>query len=168
MLCAGWKKAYIVALLGGWRLREEVFVVERNDRIIEAIVKRGEQFWKQHVETGIPPAQSEPGDVELFKRIVRVPEKKAEVPADLIEEWDTAKKAAKAKDDEVKALFAKILLHLKDAEGADMPDGRMLTYFEQNGQRKTDFDALKKKYPDAYAETVTQPRHRFARITKGE
>ncbi len=69
MLCTGWERAYIAVLLGKWGLTEEMYVVERNEQIINAIIERGEQFWNDNVLLKIAPEDSEPGNIELFKRI---------------------------------------------------------------------------------------------------
>ena len=166
MLCTGFNKAYVVALLGGFRLHEEIYVVERNEKIITAIVDRGEQFWNEHVLTGIPPEQNEPGDVSLFKRIVRVPKTFADVPDEVIADWEETRAARIEAEKAEKAVFAEVLEHLGDAEGAHMNDGRTFTYFEQNGADKIDRKAFKQNYPETYAAVTTPNQFRVARIKK--
>jgi putative phage-type endonuclease len=166
MLCANLDRAYIAALLGGFRLREEIFIVDRDERIINAIIETGEKFWRDHVLTGIPPEQSQPGNVDLFKRIVRVPDTYAEVPDDIIAAWEAHKRMATEMKKATDVAFAEVLKHLGDAEGAHMADGRTLTYFEQNGAARINRTELKEVYPAVY-EAVTSPnRYRVARIKK--
>jgi len=166
MLCSGFNKAFVVVLLGGFRLHEEIYVVERNDKIIQAIIDRGEQFWNDHVLTGIPPEQNEPGDVSVFKRIVRVPEKMADVSDEDVLAWEYAKTDLIRAKKKVKGLFAEVLKQLGDAEGAALLDGRTFTYFEQNGADKIDRKALKQNYPETYAAVTTPNQFRVPRIKK--
>ena len=166
MLCTGLKKAYVVALLGGFRLHEEIFEIDRDERIIKAITDRGTQFWNDHVLTGIRPPQNEPGSLDMFKRIIRVPETFAEVPDDVINLWSEERQARLDAEKAEKAAFAVVLEHLGDAEGAHLEDGRTFTYFEQAGADKLDRKELKQVYPAAYDAVSTPNRYRVARIKK--
>ncbi len=166
MLCTGFDKAYVVALLGGFRLHEEIFVIERSEKIIAAIITAGEDFWNNHVLTGIPPAHTEPGNIEVFKRIIRQPETFAEVPPHAFIEWEESKRQANLYKKLAETNLANILKHLGDAEGAHMDDGRTFTYFSQKGADKLDLKTLEQTYPEVYAAIATPSRHRVARIKK--
>lgn len=87
-----------------------------------------------------------------------------EAPASLIQQWEAAKVKRNGADADVDNLFARILLHLREAEGAELPDGRIFTYPEENGQRKTDYVRLQMEYPDAYKNCVTQGTRRMPRL----
>lgn len=165
-LCTGWSKAWVPALLGKFGLQEEMYVVECNKDIINAIIKAGLDFWNNHVIPKIPPEQTEAGNVELFKRIIRQPETFAEIDGALLTKWEQSKQARLDAEKSEKAAWADVLLQLGDAEGAYMPDGRMLTYFKQKGADIIDRDALKTKYADVYKEVAKENTYRVARLKK--
>lgn len=168
MLCTGWNKAIIVVLMGRWGLREELYYVRRNEKIIKAIIERGEQFWNNHVLTKTPPPDAEPGDIRIFKKIVRHPKTVADVPTELIHDWEFVRSERLESEKKEKALFAEILKHLGDAEGAQLNDGRLFTYFKQRGADSIDRKALKEQYPDVYAAVAKESFHRTPRIRKAE
>ncbi len=165
MLCTGWNKAHIAVLLGRWGLTEEMFVIERNEDIIKAIINRGEQFWNDYVLTEKAPPDSELGSIDSFKFIKRIPGKYAEVPLSVLQIWDNARQdrldAEKAEE------VAKLILikGLGDAEGAKWSKGRELTYFQQKSN-KVSVDLLKTKYPDVYLNVFKEGKHRVLRIRK--
>ncbi len=157
MLCTGWNFAWVAAMLWG---DERLYKVWRNERIIEAIVKRGEQWWNDYVLTRTPPPDSEPGDLRLFKRIVREPETIADVPAELIEAWDIARQERLEKDKEEKTALSEVLKYLGDSEGSHLPDGRIFTYFKQKGADIIDVKLLKTQYPHVYNEVARENLYR--------
>ena len=165
MLCTGWKKAHIVVLLGKWGLREEMYVVERDEKIIEAIIERGEQFWNDYVLTKTPPPDSEPGRVNVFKCILRVPDKYAPVSVDTIRAWDDARQAyldaGKAKDN----ALATLLAELGDAEGAHYTNEKEFTFFESS-RKGIDSKRLKLEFPVVYAALEKITVSRTARLRK--
>jgi len=167
MLCTGFSKAHIVVLLGKWGLTEEMYLVERNEDIIQAIITRGTQFWNDYVLTKTPPPETEAGHVETFKRIVRVPEKFAEVDSGIVFKWETWRQARLDAEKQEKEAFAKLLTFMGDAEGAYLNDGRMLTYFKQKGADVINRQKLLTEYPDVYHAVAQENRYRVARLKKG-
>jgi hypothetical protein len=87
-----------------------------------------------------------------------------QAPASLINQWEAVKAKRNGADRDVDEVFAKVLLHLGDAEGAALPSGQLFTYLEENGQRKVDFDSWKMEFPEQYARFVTQGTRRMPRI----
>jgi len=85
-LCTGWKKAYVAALLGKFGIQEKLYTIERNETIINAIVERATQFRNENIIPRIPPPESEVGNIEIFKRIVRQPDKFADFDSGFIYE----------------------------------------------------------------------------------
>jgi len=166
MLCTGWKRAHVAVLLGKWGLAEEMYVVERNEKIIEAIVRRGEQFWNDYVLTKTPPPETEPGDIQVFKRIRRVPAKYAEIDPALVTVWEEARKARLEAEKREKAALAELLKHLGDAEGARLDDGREFTYFRQKGADVIDRKKLKTQFPGIYEKVARENYYRVPRLSK--
>lgn len=166
MLCTGWNKAHIVVLLGKFGLREEMYVVERNEEIIRAIIERGTQFWNDYVLNKKAPPDAEPGNIQLFKKIIRTPEKYATVDSLLIEKWEQTKKERLDKEKEEKGFFAQILAQLGDAEASPINEERELTYFLQKGRDIVDTKRLENEYPDIYKKLARENHYRVARIRK--
>ncbi|HDY87804.1 MAG TPA: hypothetical protein ENH82_06755 [bacterium] len=165
MLCTGWNIAHIAVLLGRWGLTEEMYVIERNEDIINAIIERGEQFWNDYVLTKKPPADSELGRIDSFKYIKRVPEKYADMDMKLIIDWELNKQERLDAEKREKAAFVELLTQLGDAEGVHLNDGREFTYFKQTSNR-VDTKRFKAEYPDIYNIVLKESSHRVARIRK--
>ena len=166
MLCTGWEKAHIVVLIGKFPLTEEMYSVERNESIISSIIERGEQFWQDHVLKKIPPEETESGNIQIFKRIVRVPNKYAEVDPNIIKAWDNAREERLLAQKEEKAALTVLLNKLGDAEGAKISNEKEFTYFSQKGKDNLDLKKLRVEYPEVYAHIATESSHRVARIRK--
>jgi len=167
MLCTGWKKAHIAVLLGKWGLTEEMYLVERNETIITAIIERGEQFWNDHVLTKTPPPKGEVGNIEIFKRIVRQPASFAEVDSNTVYEWMRLRQERLTVEKDERSIFAEILLHLGDAEGVKLNNGSIFTYFQQTAHR-VDTKLLKAEYPTVYDAVLKESKSRVASIRKGK
>jgi hypothetical protein len=122
------------------------------------------EWWNDHVLAQIPPGD-EPPPLEVIKRLER--KQGLYVPADaetvaMIKTWDILKQTKNDSENEAEEMLRGILSRLGEAEGFSLPDGRLFKYPEQNGSRRCDLDVLQQKYPEAYQETVTQPKHRTA------
>jgi len=167
MLCSGFQRAHIAVLLGKWGLTEEMYLVERNEEIINAIIARGTQFWNDFVLTKTLPPATEAGHIETFKRIVRVPEKFAEVESGKVFQWELRKQVRLDAEKQEKEAFAELLTLLGDAEGVHLDDGRLFTYFKQKGADVIDRKRLQAEYPDVYQAVTRENSYRVARIKKG-
>lgn len=165
MLCSGMKKAHIVVLMGKWGLTEEMYVVERHEDIIKAIIDRGEQFWNDHVLTKTPPPDSEPGNINLFKKIERVPNKYADMDSALIVKWEELRQERLAAEKFEKAALANVLLNLGDAEAVNIDAEREFTYFTQQ-RKRLDGKRVKEKYPDVYEQCLKVSTFPVAKIRK--
>lgn len=161
MLCTGWDHAYVAAMIQG---EETLYELHRDERIIEAIIRRGEDFWNNNVLTKTPPLDCEPADLDILKRVRRIPEKYADIDTELVTTWDTARANRLEAEKREDAAFATLLTYIGDAEGVRLPDGREFTYFKQSGRDKIDMKRLKAEHPDIYAAISTPSEHRVARI----
>lgn len=167
MLCTGWTTAYVVVLRSLFgRLDESLYVVKRDERIIDAIIARGKLFWNNYVLRKLPPPDSEPGDIRIYKRITREPAKYADIPLDVIGAWENTNRARINAEKAEEEAFSRLLEALGDAEGARIDGERELTYFEQNAAPKIDFTRLKTEWPDVYAAISAPNTCRVARIRK--
>ncbi len=161
MLCTGWDHAYVAAMIQG---EECLYEVTRDERIIAAIIRRGEEFWNENVYPKVPPADCEPADLDILKRIRRIPETYADIDTELVTAWETAKANRLEAEKAETTAFAEVLMAVGDAEGVMLPDGREFTYFKQRGADKVDMKRLKTEWPDVYAAISKPNEYRVARI----
>jgi len=161
MLCTGWGRAYVAAMIQG---EECLYEVTRDERIIAAIIRRGEEFWNENVYPKVPPADCEPADLDILKRIRRIPETYADIDTELVTAWETAKANRLEAEKAETTAFAEVLMAVGDAEGVMLPDGREFTYFKQRGADKVDMKRLKTEWPDVYAAISKPNEYRVARI----
>ncbi len=151
----------------GFRPEFRMYRVNRDPEFFEACVApQAVEWWNDHIVQQIPPGD-EPPPLDVIKRLER--KQGVYVPADertvaLIETWDSVRQNKNQSEKDAESLLRDILARLGDAEGFSLPNGQTFKYPEQNGQRRCDLDTLQQKYPDAYKETVTQPKHRTARL----
>jgi predicted phage-related endonuclease len=98
--------------------------------------------------------------------VVRQPETWAEVPDELILDWDSKRLARIEAEKAEKEALSRVLTPLKDAEGVQMQSGQILTYFEQT-RSGIDQNTLKLEYPEIYSKVQTQFTYRVPRIKQG-
>lgn len=165
MACTGFHRIHVPVLTGKFGLKRELYVVERNDKLIEIILAKGRDFWLNHVVPRIPPDVSTPPSIELLRRIKREPGTWAEVDEAVIDAYLTARDAYLAADKANDAAKATLIAKLGDAEGARHPYG-IVTYFSQKGKDKIDLDLLRSKYPDVYREISKPATNRVLRFKK--
>lgn len=126
------KKAWLPVLLPGYRsLQFRTYVVERDDSLVNNLVELGQNFWNEHVATGLRPEPFEP-KMELIKRVRREPASIADVPDDLIADWLQANRARLDAEKLEETAQKRLLGALGNAEAGESPSGRFVTYFEQS------------------------------------
>jgi predicted phage-related endonuclease len=163
MLCTGWDEAVVAAMIQG---DEKLFKVYRDEEIINRIIEQGLHYWHNYILPKVMPEETLPGNIEMFKRIVRQPEKLAEVDNNLILKWEAMKQARLEMEKAEEKAFGEVLVKLGDAEGVNLTDGRQFTYFKQT-RSSIDSKKLKAEYPDVYSACQKENSYRVARITKG-
>lgn len=149
MHCSGLDAAYIVAARGNFGIQEVVYVVERHDAIIKAILERAEEVYDKYIIPKRLPEQGEPASLSTLKRITRQAEKYADLDPAVILKWDELRQQRLDKEKEEKAALEELLTTLGDAEAARLGDGREFTYFQQT-RANIDSKKLKSLYPEIY------------------
>lgn len=129
LACLGseWGVCHYPALLGGVGLR--MYHVERDEESIGYLEEILGKFHRDYILGGVPPDDSIP-TMDVVKRILRMPSKIVQVPADLITKWNDAKEAAKVASGELDIAKATLIAALGDAEAGESEAGGV-TYFEQ-------------------------------------
>lgn len=170
-------------------IAHRLYVVRRNDALIEEIMAACGDFWERYVGPAKVALADEPDQatrfdiirhfapddtpppISVLKRLGRQPDSVTEWGIEEMALWSmreklkTAAKRLKEMDDSV---TARILASLGTCEGAMLPDGRMVTYLEQRSAPSVDHALMKAKYPEAHEECVTQGHHRTLRIKKAK
>ena len=155
----------IGVLLGRNGLKRALYHVERNNAIIDSIIKKAETFWHSYVETKIQPPLEEfgLGSLDIIKRVQRQPQTWADVPVDYVIQWEAVRAARLAAEKVEEEAQKRMLTPLADAEGAQLPDGRILTYFP-TVKKILDQKTLKSSYPDIYESLLKDSVSRTPRI----
>ena len=159
---------HIVVLMGKMGLKRELYYVDRNEQIIQAIIQKGEYFWRDFILTKQSPPEGEfgLGSIDIIKRVIRQPETWAEIPDALILDWDAKRVARLDAEKAEKEALSRVLTPLGDAEGVRMADGRILSYFPTT---KTILDQakLKAEHPSIYQACLKESVSRTPRIKGG-
>ena len=145
------QRVHVVVLIGRMGIRRELYCVNRNEQIIQAIIQKGESFWRDFVLTKQQPPEDQfgLGNIEIIKHIKRSPQTWAEVDEALILDWDTKRQTRLDAEKAEKKAEERMLTPLKDAEGVRLFDGRVLEYYKV-AKQILDQKKLKAEQPDLY------------------
>lgn len=150
-----------------FRFVSPVPIVKRNDEFLEELRIAAHEFW-EYVRKDERPPDAVP-HLESLKRMKREPNmvlSLGDEAAALWGKYEALGVRAKGIERDLEEYKQQILATLGDAEGARLPDGRLITFMEQNSPRHCDIDRLQVLSPDLYSQLVTQGKHRVLRIKK--
>lgn len=160
------ERVWVAALIVRFRPEFRLYKIERHPQLIAQIVKRCTEFWQAHVAPRRPP-DGAVAPIEILRTMRREPESVVTLPTmDLVARYEGAKAAVASAEDERDDAQAALIAALGTAEGARLPDGRLLTYLLQQ-RRSTDTEALARQHPDIAAQFEKTSEYRTLRITKG-
>jgi putative phage-type endonuclease len=132
LVCSDSELAHLYALLGGRGIVR--YRVPRDEECARAIVDSAGRWWQRHIVQGIEPDRGNAVPLEVVKRLKRVPQKVITFGDDgmaAVSTWELAKARKAAAERECEEAQAELLLMLGEAEHAELPDGRTLSYYEQ-------------------------------------
>lgn len=125
-------RVHVAVAIASYSLERRLYVVERHDALIDAIVDAGVRFWHDYVLAGVCPPDVLP-KLDTLKALVRVPDKVVEVPKALVMELDRARAARSFVNRQVEQVEAAMLTALDDAEAGDYGDkDKWVTCFRVN------------------------------------
>lgn len=131
MYVADLERVHVVAAIARYSLDWCLFLVERNEPLIDVIVDADVRFWNEYVLPGVCPPDVLPA-LDTLKALVRVADKVVKVPKALVKELDRARAARSFVDGQVKQVEAAMLKALGDAEAGDYGDkDKWVTCFRQ-------------------------------------
>jgi putative phage-type endonuclease len=150
---------YVPVFVGGRGF--VMYVVNRDQELINLCLDKAYNFWTKHVIPRIPP--NEPIPVKLARYVPREEGKAVDIPQNLIDEWLTAKAEVAYAEEHEETAKEKIHKILAEA-GAEVgnADGGTLTYYATVSNR-IDTKALKAEMPDVAEKYNTKSTSRTLR-----
>ena len=130
--CESLRVAWVPVLIGNYGLRRGLYRVDRDDAIVNGVAEQCRQFWHEHVEKRVPPEGTSP-NLDLLKRIRREPGSSVYLEdADVFRvNWQQyCRQQATRWEKAAKYADAQLIARLGSTEGANLPDGRIVTYLE--------------------------------------
>ena len=152
MFVADLSKIWVPCLMPDHALRFKLYVVERDDMLIDSIVSRCTSFWEDNVMAGEPPEDTVPAP-RTIQRMKRVPEKVTTVSDRFIEEWKVSKSELKVAKDKERDSRMRMLEQLGDAEVGKF-NGGVLNY--------------RKRERKAYVKNVSASTYRTLELREGD
>lgn len=129
MLCAGTDVGHLAAFLGGRGFT--MYRVPRSPRLADFIKERLDDWWIRHVVADVAPEHDPVAAAEVYRRIIRTPEKVVTVDPALVSAFETDREALRSAKKQAEASEAILIAALGDAEAADFGDGsRRVTFYE--------------------------------------
>ena len=125
---------WMPALIGGVGLR--LYRIERNERLIAAIVAALSRFYEKHILKRVPPEDSLPCE-EILRQLPRVPGKVVSLPASLKAAYDEARAAVRTAQERLDQAATMVKAALGDAEGGKFEDGSLCTYMVETRRSYT-------------------------------
>ena len=166
MAVMGYERMYLAVLVLGKAFYH--FVIERSEEEINALLENEVEFWKQHVENGIPP---EPDGSESAAAAIRAMQGESSRPEALklmmqyeadLAHLNALNGQIKALQQEAEAIRQALMLALGEAESGES-EQYVLSYRPRN-RVNVDLAALREKYPQAYKECSKNIQHRALKI----
>lgn len=166
MAVAGWDRVHFAVLHG--RNPDFGCVLERDDRDIEFMVERAEEFWADHVAAGVPP------DIDGSEATARalaevypghVPGDRVDISelVDVVAEWRAAADARREAEAAEKAAKNRLLAEIADAELGTVDDVPVVSCRKQT-RHDIDRERLRQDHPDLYREYETTTEFRVLRL----
>ena len=143
-----------------------MFVVPFDREVASMILDGVQSFWKDHVEAHVPPPIVP--TLDTIKRIHRMAGEVVDLGDDearLLGNYESHKWDEKASHEQKSAYQSSLLSCLGDAEAARLPDGRMVTYYQQT-RKSIDREKLKTEHPDVFEEVQKTSTYRVMRVKK--
>ncbi len=151
-----------------WGLRQELYEVPRDDKILGDLLDYITKWWDDHVVKREPPENITPS-LEVLKRVRREPESVIDLSTHpeidkLVFEWQQAGLHKKEAEEEQEEAKAEIVTLLGTAEAGMLADGRLLTYLDQSFGPKVRAKDLQLERPDVFKQYGHESRGRVLRI----
>lgn len=165
------EKVYVpLAVPSYYGVDRRLYLVPRDDELIEQIVTFGCRWWTEHVECKLPPDESDVPPLYVLKALER--RAGAQIKLDdkyiaLADDDDRLKGEIKALKTERESVRRDLIHGLGDAEIGLLSDGRKVTY---QGHEVSQFmlDAFRSKHPELGAKFTERKTQRTLYMKKGQ
>lgn len=151
---------HVPAIIGGRGF--VMYHIQFDKELAEIIYDRLRTFWEM-VSNHTPPENIVP-NIEIVKRLRRLPQTVVDVPDELVERWLRAKDAKKELTEIEEKAQAAVLAAMGTSEGGKYKDG-LVTYYEQT-RRDLDKELLEVDHPEIIEKYTKVTKYRVARIKK--
>lgn len=149
-------------LIGGDDFR--VYRVERDEEIITAMRAREVEFWRNHIEAGLPPEPTTASDViGMFSKDSGLSVEATHEIVDALNQLRDAKAVIKEHEPIVEELEARLKLFMRDAAVLTVAGNPMATWKSQTSSR-FDQSAFKVAHPDLFEQFKKTGESRVFRL----
>lgn len=164
-------KVYVaLATPSYYAVERRLYVVPRDDKLIQTIVDFGMKWWSEHVEAKVPPNGEGVPPLYVLKALDRRQGAQIRLPQEAVEWADERaklKERIKLLEADVEDVSAKLIHALGDAEIGLLPDRRKVTYHNYESNR-FDTKRFRLDKPDIAAEYMNKSSHRTLYVKKGK
>lgn len=115
MFVTGIERVWVPCLMPDYVLAFKLYVVDRDQDIINRLVEQCADFWGKHVLAGVPPAETAPAP-QTIQRMKRVPDKVVPIDDQLVFDYQAALSVQREASKKLKSAKMKMLESLGDAE----------------------------------------------------
>jgi predicted phage-related endonuclease len=162
---------HVAVMVGTSDYRQFTVYRDGADRpVYDLVVDEVGRFRAEHIVAEVaPPVSDDEGD--LLNRMYpdaagnkALDLEEAATAREALDNYRAAHRAAAPLLAAKKAAATRLMAIIGDAASAIDGDRELYSYPEKNGARRTDLERLLERFPDAYAECVTQPTQRVLRV----
>ncbi len=169
MAVTGAKAWWMAVLIGGQKFIYKR--IERDDELIQQLIKIERDFWENHVVPGIPPElDGSPASTELVKRMYpRATLPKIDLPSqakELIEELEIVKSELKVIEERKDEIENKLKQMLGEHEEGRI--GNTVVLWKNIESKRIDTNRLKKEKPDIYEQYLKISNYRKFDVRKAK
>lgn len=167
MICAGSQVAYVARLLSKFGFSFSMYRVPLNRDLAVELLRRADDFWTNHVQTGVPPeiTPTNMPSLDLLAMVDRE-DRAVTIPDHVVESYvalnEACKAAEKAKDD-AKAVLLAALGTAERGVGAGMQVRHGLV-----STSRFDAKAFEAAHPDTFNLFKRESGYRTLRVTKAK
>jgi len=162
-------KVYVaLATPSYYAVDRRLYIVQRDDELIEQIVEFGRQWWQEHVLAKQPPNGEGVPPLYVLKTLERRQGAQIRLPEEAVA-WANRRTELK---EQIKSLTAEVvvedtrLIHaLTDAEIGLLPDGRKVTYHSYESNR-FDTKRFKLEHPELAPDYTNKSSYRTLYVKK--
>ena len=134
LACTGFEYIIVGVWIASYGIDRRHYVIKRNQKIIDDIIRVGEWWWNKHVIPKVPPKDSPLPIPKTFSRIPKVEGKIVDISFDVWGKRETAQEALREAQKIKDACDSEVRAAMGDAQALRLPDGR---YYGPHGKKQS-------------------------------